>query len=366
MTVTSERVASGATAAQLYERYGNQIYRYCLGRLRDREEAADALQNTFLRVHVALEKGVVPRYEASWLYKIAHNVCLSWFESSGRRALIETPRDLDSLDEALLAGPASEHEAVEDLAEALAALPHNLRQAILLREWQGLSYAEIAEAMDTTVSAVETLIVRARRQMAAMLERSGTHVRRAAAALLDVAGLRGLLSGGLAKVSAGAALVAVGGSGIGATVVLADRPSSLPDRTATSIARPTVPALAGGATATAPGRLRRERAAVVSGATHPVSMPGMARPDVSGPSPAAQQPAAPAAGLARTPPTVTMMSPAPAPEVTTAPLPQPPSVSMPTPLSVPTPSQVDQTATATQLPVTNPVLSVPVPTVTIP
>src|SRR5690348_200917 len=121
VTTMSGTAASGVAAAHLYERYGNQIYRYCLGRLRDREDAADAAQNTFLRVHLALEKGVVPRYEASWLYKIAHNVCLSWIESSGRRALVETPRDLDSLDEAVLAGPASEHEAVEDLAEALAA-----------------------------------------------------------------------------------------------------------------------------------------------------------------------------------------------------------------------------------------------------
>ena len=111
MTTTSGTVAPGAAAAQLYERYGNQIYRYCFARLRDREEAADAAQNTFLRVHVALEKGVVPRYETSWLYKIAHNVCLSWIESSGRRALVETPRDLDTLDESTLAAPASEHEA---------------------------------------------------------------------------------------------------------------------------------------------------------------------------------------------------------------------------------------------------------------
>lgn len=347
----AETVASGAGAAQLYERYGNQIYRYCLGRLRDREEAADAAQNTFLRVHVALEKGVVPQFEASWLYKIAHNVCLSWIESSGRRALVETPRDLDSLDEAVLAGPASEHEAVEDLAEALAALPHNLRQAILLREWQGLNYAEIAEAMDTTVSAVETLLVRARRQMAATLERSGTRLRRVAAALLDLAGLRGLLLGGLDKVSAGAALLAVGGSGIGATVVLAGRPSFPPPRPATSIAWPAVAALPSRTTAAAPARLPRERGAV-SGATRRVSTPGVTRPGVSSPPPAAQGPAAPAS----------VMSSALAPKVTLASLPQAPSVSTPALPSLPT-SQVDETATAPQLPVTTPTLTVPAATI---
>ncbi|HZC30949.1 MAG TPA: sigma-70 family RNA polymerase sigma factor [Gaiellaceae bacterium] len=353
MTTTTATVAPGVTAAQLYEQYGNKIYRYCFGRLRDREEAADAVQNTFLRVHVALEKGVVPQYEASWLYKIAHNVCLSWIESSGRRALVETPRDLDSLDEAALAAPASGHEASEALAEALAALPHNLRHAILLREWQGLSYAEIAAAMDTTVSAVETLIVRARRQMAATLERSGTRLRRAAAAMFDALGLRGLLSGGLGKVSAGAALVALGGSGIGATVALSGRPSSPPARPATTIAGPTVAALPSRTTATAPPRLPREPAAPVSGAARRVSTPAATRPGVSSPLPAV--------------PTVTVMSPVPAPGGTVPSQPQATSVSTTTTLpSVPTLPQVGDAATVPQLPVTTPTLAVPAVTIPVP
>jgi RNA polymerase sigma-70 factor (ECF subfamily) len=356
----SGTVASGTDAARLYEQYGKQIYRYCLGRLRDREEAADAVQNTFLRVHVALGKGVVPQYEASWLYKIAHNVCLSWIDASGRRALVETPRDLDSLDEAVLSAPASEHEALADLAEALAALPHNLRQAILLREWQGLSYTEIAAAMDTTVPAVETLLVRARRQMAATLERSGTRLRRAAAALFDVFGLRGLLSGGLDKVTAGAALVAIGGSGIGAGVVLSGSPSS-PPRPAASVARPLAAAFPSHTTAAAPARrLPRERAVTVAHATQRVSSPGLTRPGVSSPPLAAQPPAAPASALVATAPTVTsplsapLSTPVSAPDVTVPSLPQAPSVSTPELPSLPAP----------QLPVTAP--AVTVPTVTTP
>jgi len=351
----SGTAASGVAAAHLYERYGNQIYRYCLGRLRDREDAADAAQNTFLRVHLALEKGVVPRYEASWLYKIAHNVCLSWIESSGRRALVETPRDLDSLDEAVLAGPASEHEAVEDLAEALAALPHNLRQAILLREWQGLSYAEIAAAMDTTVPAIETLIVRARRQMAATLERTGTRLRRAAAALFDVLGLRGLLSGGLDKVSTGAALVAIGGSGVGATVALY--------HPTTSPVRPAVATLRTRAIATAPPLLARERAATVVRATHRVPSATVARrlrvsspPSVA----AAQGPPTPPPVPARTVPAATSPTPAlavavappaaPAPDVTVSTLPPAPTVSTPTLPSLPTPPELQATTPAPAVP----------------
>ena len=373
VTTTSGTVASGVDAAQLYERYGNQIYRYCLGRLRDREEAADAAQNTFLRVHVALEKGVVPQYEASWLYKIAHNVCLSWIESSGRRALVETPRDLDSLSESALAAPANEHEAGEELAEALAALPQKLRKAFLLREWQGLSYAEIAEAMNTTVPAVETLLVRARRQMKATLEQSGTRLRRAAAAVLDVAGLRGLLSGGLGKVAAGAALVAVGGSGIGATVVLAGRTSSPPERRATSIERPAIAALPTRTEATTPARRARTRTATVSRTTRHTPVPAPTQAVVASPAPvapaapttAAQSPPAPAQKPVRTTATETVIvttTPAPTPQLAVPSLPPAPTVSTPTVpllLAVPTTPAIVTTTTAPQLPVTPPAVTVP-------
>ncbi len=220
--------SSGLDAAGLYERYSEQIYRYCLGRLRNREEAADALQNTFLRIHVALERGVVPQFESAWLYKIAHNVCLSRIEANGRRARVETPRDLDLLDESALAAPANEQEALAGLAGALAGLSPRLRRAILLREWQGLSHAEIAEAMGTTVPAVETLLCRARKQLAATLEQGGRRVRGSVAGLLDLLALRRLLSRctkllsgpGATKLALGVALTAVGASGLGAAVVV--------------------------------------------------------------------------------------------------------------------------------------------------
>ncbi|HVS84012.1 MAG TPA: sigma-70 family RNA polymerase sigma factor [Gaiellaceae bacterium] len=211
-------------AAGLFERYGQELYRFCLGRLRNPEDAADALQNTFLRVHVALEKGTVPQFEAAWLYKIAHNVCLSRREQAGRRSAHETPSDLEEL-EWSAAAPEHDHDRLEGLADALADLPHNLRQSLLLREWQGLSYVEIAEALDTTVPAVETLLYRARKQLAAALEQGGRKARAALGGLLDLLGVRALLgrlsaigSGvGAAKLAVGAALVIAGGSALAAS-----------------------------------------------------------------------------------------------------------------------------------------------------
>ncbi|HET7571892.1 MAG TPA: RNA polymerase sigma factor [Gaiellaceae bacterium] len=227
MTAISPAARRETDAAGLFERYGAQLYRFCLGRLRSPEEAEDAVQNVFLRVHTALRKGVVPEFEAAWLYKIAHNVCLSRIESRGRRAAFETPRDLDDV-EYLLAAPEHDHDALDGLPDALAGLPHNLRQALLLREWQGLSQTEIADAMGTTVSAVETLLYRARRQLAATLEQGGRRARRVVAGLFDVLGLRALVqrlfeaASGAApgSLAAGAAALVLGGSGIGTAVLL--------------------------------------------------------------------------------------------------------------------------------------------------
>jgi RNA polymerase sigma factor (sigma-70 family) len=207
--------AAGDEVARLYEEYGAKLQRFCMSRLRSHEEAEDAVQSTFLRVYTALRKGAVPQYEAAWLYKIAHNVCLSRIESTGRRARHETATDLDLLG-AEMAAPASRRDELIGLESALAEMPANMRQAILLREWQGLSYQEIAEALGVSVSAVESMIFRGRRFLANALEPS-----KRAAGAINVGWLlqpiRAFFSGAGAatKIAAGAALVAAGAGGVG-------------------------------------------------------------------------------------------------------------------------------------------------------
>jgi RNA polymerase sigma-70 factor, ECF subfamily len=174
MAVAGDESTQGhARAHALYDRYYLNIYRYALSQLRSAQDAEDAAQNTFLRAFAAMQKGVVPENEAAWLFKIAHNVCASAKLAWLRRRRVETPRDLQLL--------AVEPEAVQPpreeldgLDDALANMPPRLREAFLLREWQGLSYAEIAERLDTSRSAVETLIFRARRHLATELQRVQT------------------------------------------------------------------------------------------------------------------------------------------------------------------------------------------------
>jgi RNA polymerase sigma factor (sigma-70 family) len=156
---------SDVRATQLYEQYGRQVFAFCLHRLGSREEAEDAAQTTFLNVFRGLERGIVPRLERAWLFKIAERVCLTRVRSSFRRRRVESPSDLVSIQERV-ASPLREADELIPLTSALAKMPPTQRRALLLREWQGLSYREIAAELDLTQAAVETLLFRARRSLA--------------------------------------------------------------------------------------------------------------------------------------------------------------------------------------------------------
>src|SRR3954466_65828 len=83
--------------APLYEEYSGRIFGYCVRRLPSREEAEDAVQHTFMNAFRGLEKGVVPRSESAWLFKIAENVCRERRRSAWRRSRVESAHDPDGL-----------------------------------------------------------------------------------------------------------------------------------------------------------------------------------------------------------------------------------------------------------------------------
>jgi RNA polymerase sigma factor (sigma-70 family) len=163
------RAPQAAATEGLYERHAAKILSYCLHQLGSREEAEDAVQTTFMNAFRALGRGVVPEAESAWLFKIAENVCLSRRRSSWRRGRIESPSDFDVIEE-VVPGPSRQRDELIGIEDALASMPEQQRRAILLREWQGLSYREISEELELSQSAVETLIFRARRSLAQGLE----------------------------------------------------------------------------------------------------------------------------------------------------------------------------------------------------
>jgi RNA polymerase sigma factor (sigma-70 family) len=213
--VEGDRAPEADATRELYERYANQIFRYCQHQLGSREEAEDAVQSTFLNAFRGLRRGVVPELESAWLFKIAHNVCLSRRRSSWRRGRIESPADFRVVEE-LSPAPSRRGDELIGLQDVLEQMPENQRRAILLREWQGLSYREIAEELELSQPAVETLIFRARRSLAQGLEQPPLPLRKRVRGGADlgnvIAGIKSLLLGGsaAAKVAATVAVVSAG------------------------------------------------------------------------------------------------------------------------------------------------------------
>ena len=166
MAVTESGHLASREVDDLYRRHGAEVYRYAYAVLGNHADAEDVTQTTFLNAYRSLEQGVRPRKPANWLLTIASNAIKQRFRQEQAR-----PR-LVELDERLAGYEAEENDgpSVGELLTALSKIPPQQRQAIVLREFEGRSYAEIAEILGVTTSALETLLFRARRSLAEELE----------------------------------------------------------------------------------------------------------------------------------------------------------------------------------------------------
>jgi RNA polymerase sigma-70 factor (ECF subfamily) len=152
---------------RLYERHVRDVYRYAAAMLGAAADAEDVTQTTFLNAYRAFKNGTRPEKPRSWLIAIAHNVCRQRFRQAQRR-----PREVP-FDERVGEGEATDEIAAptaEDLRRALSQLSPNQRAAVVMRELEGCSYAEMAGVLDISVSALETLLFRARRALREQLE----------------------------------------------------------------------------------------------------------------------------------------------------------------------------------------------------
>ncbi len=217
------------SAERLFEEHSGWIYGYCLRVLRSREEAEDALQTTYLNACRSIAQGTRPTAGSAWLLRIAQNVCLTRLRSSGRRNRVERVQDMRILEDTAAAVRHHPEELV-GLTDALCHLPEQQRKALLLREWKGLSYREVAGELGITQSAVETLIFRARRSLAVALENPPKRSRLRSLGAFDLAGLfaavKGLFAGGVGVKAVATVVVAA----TTATVVATDPVGVWPDR----------------------------------------------------------------------------------------------------------------------------------------
>ena len=151
--------------AALYSRYGREILRYCRRRLREPADAEDVTQQVFVRVYGALLRGERVRLPRHWLLRIARNECRRFV---ARRSRVQEV----GFDEAIDVPPEEEqaHWSPAEIRRALDELVPTQRQALVMRELEGRPYAEIARELRLTVSAVETLLFRARRSLREQLD----------------------------------------------------------------------------------------------------------------------------------------------------------------------------------------------------
>ena len=168
-----ERVQRGDRRAfdLLVLRYQQRIVKLIMRYVHDPAEAQDVAQEAFLKAYRAL-----PRFRGdsaffTWLYRIAINTAKNYLVTLRRRPVSFDPdlQDSDSLeiserlkDEESPEGLALQEELGRAVVAAMAALPEELRNAIMLREIDGLSYEEIAQAMDCPIGTVRSRIFRAR------------------------------------------------------------------------------------------------------------------------------------------------------------------------------------------------------------
>src|SRR3989440_2443242 len=145
----------------LYRRYVKDVYHYALALLRNPADAEDVTQTTFMNAYRAYKRGDEILKPQNWLIKIAHNVARTRYARASRRVK-EVPLE-DHLEQ--LALPEEDRPNVEGVLRALGRLPFNQRAALVMRELEGRTYAEIADTLNVSVAAVETLIFRARRSL---------------------------------------------------------------------------------------------------------------------------------------------------------------------------------------------------------
>jgi RNA polymerase sigma-70 factor (ECF subfamily) len=166
---------SGDAAAfdALFQRWSGPLLRYLARMLRDAASAEELVQEVFLRVHRARERYVPEARFSTWLYRIATNLACNELRRPRRR---EPHRSADEEGGPVLVAEPARPEAVVDakrlgarVERELAALPEKQRAALCLSAVEGLSYAEVAEALEVSEQAVKALVHRARSALAERL-----------------------------------------------------------------------------------------------------------------------------------------------------------------------------------------------------
>ena len=165
---------------QLILRWERPIYALAYRVIGREEDARDVVQDTFLRAFRALPGFKGQAKFSSWIYRIALNLCRDWIRRQRRTPVVQMPDDAEAVERMAIRDPV---DSIEDLvarkelsavvAEAMAVLPEEQRTAIILKEYHGMTFQEIAELQGVPLSTVKTRLYQGLAVLRRNLEKQG-------------------------------------------------------------------------------------------------------------------------------------------------------------------------------------------------
>ncbi len=189
MTRTDEELVARAQGGdvesfnQLIVRWERPIYALAYRVIGREEDARDVCQDAFLRAYRALPGFKGQAKFSSWLYRIALNLCRDWIRRQRRTPVSQLPEDIDAIELAAAAGPV---ESIEELVarrelsaiveEAMSVLSEEQRTAIILKEYHGMTFQEIADMQGCPLSTVKTRLYQGLSLLRRRLEQQGQMV----------------------------------------------------------------------------------------------------------------------------------------------------------------------------------------------
>jgi RNA polymerase sigma-70 factor, ECF subfamily len=186
MTWTDEELVARSISGdadsfnELILRWERPIYALAYRTIGREEDARDVCQETFLRAFRALPGFRGQAKFSSWLYRIALNLCRDWVRRERRAPIVQPPEDVDLMEMAAAAEPSESIEELvsrKDLARAveraMALLPEEQRTAIVLKEYHGLTFQEIADLVGCPLSTVKTRLYQGLTVLRRELAKSG-------------------------------------------------------------------------------------------------------------------------------------------------------------------------------------------------
>ena len=163
--INSNKKNADIAYTEIYNRYSNSVYKFCYFYLKNQAEAEDVFQEVFVKYFTSTDKSPESVNIKSYLLKSAKNHCLNKL----RQSKVEFSKVYDNL-LTLDIDYLEEKELKEQIRLSIDLLDDKYREAFILKEIENMTFKEIGEHLDITLSGAQSRVVRAKEQLVSLLE----------------------------------------------------------------------------------------------------------------------------------------------------------------------------------------------------